>query len=131
MTTRQPYQRWNIGADENEQLTVDGPDQRRWVHQTQTNSIIFYIGTFIESKAWSSGVASKEGSKVINRDWVNQQACGLSLDYTESIIQLRIKLKEGLYYGTPIHSMKGGSMCVCVCGIKIRVPVFRGATVIS
>ena len=86
MTTRLPYQHWNIGANENEQLNVDGPDQRHWVHQTQTNSITFYIGTFIESKARSSGVASKEGSKDINRDWVNQQAWGLSLDYTESKI---------------------------------------------
>ena len=63
MSTQQQDQHLNAGAKEIQQLNPGGPDQRQII---------------ITTEARPGQRAIKEGSKVVNRDWVNHQACSLS-----------------------------------------------------
>ena len=56
-----------------------GPTKDRASSPSQLNWNL-YAGAIINSEAWSPGV--QEGGKVVNRDWVNHQACSLFIsDY--------------------------------------------------
>ena len=72
----------------------------------------------IEAEARPDGVdATKEGSKVINRDWVNYHACSLSYYIyvvpnlyisKDNITKLKLKIKKRTLYNGTTYSFAWG-----------------------
>ena len=69
MSTQREDQYWNAGATEIQQLNPGGSYQRHRAHTNLIESV--YAGTFILSLSTDPARAFKQGSKVVNRDWVN------------------------------------------------------------
>ena len=64
----------NSGAKEIQQLDPGGPDQRQIIKPQPTALKVFR--SIIKSEVRRRAI--KGGSKVVNRDWANHQACSLS-----------------------------------------------------
>ena len=68
---------WNAELKEHQQLDTDWPDQSLGIRHQLT-----YLKSLGRSRLWvwcpTRRRATKEGSKVINCDWVNNHACSLS-----------------------------------------------------
>ena len=77
MSPQQQIFYWSAGATESNSWTPMGPTKDR---QSRPNQLYWkFLGRSLH-KVWgtTSRRAIKEGSKVVNRDWVNHQACTLS-----------------------------------------------------
>ena len=116
MSIQQQDQHWNAGATEIQQLNPGGPDQRQSIELQPT-----WLKVFRLHSVWgpTRRRAIKEGSKVVNRDWVHHKTCSLS----HNIYLVASSFITNGYFSKLIRkiiTLKNFSICTWSCH-KIRV----------